>query len=82
MLIDVIFSNNEKIIVKFIHYLKYNVGYKMDFEFYTHLMKLLEKKNKYTYLSVPKDQHIVLSDHIFQELNKLKYAGMTICYES
>lgn len=83
MLIDVIFTNNEKTIIGFIHYLKYNVGYRMDFEFYTHLMKLLEKKNnKYEYLSVSKDLHITLSDHIIQELNKLKYAGMVIRRDS
>ena len=79
MLIDVIFSNNEETIIKFIRYLKHVVKYNIGHHIYSHVMKLLEIKNKcYQYLSTHSVYCKKLSPHIVNELNKLLYEGSVI----
>lgn len=78
LMIDVLFSNNEEIVVKFIKYLKYDVGFVMDTKFYTRLIDMfMMKNNKYVYLSFEGAQ-INLNKNIMDGLAKMKYTGSKI----
>lgn len=79
MLIDVIFSNDPDIIVKFIRYLKDVVGYTIGTEIYSHVIGLLGKKNgSYEYLATNNMYCNSLTQSVVDELFRLKYAGSVI----
>lgn len=80
ILLDVLFSNNEEIVIKFIKYL-YNVGYVMNEQFYDKIIDLLTvRRGKYLYLSFEKE-YITLDKNIMDGIIKLKYAGSKILFK-
>lgn len=76
MLIELAFLNNLYFVNIFMCYLKYDVKYKIDVEFYSLLFRLLSRKNScYKYLHV---QSRVLRFDTLKELYEMKYLDVDV----
>lgn len=76
MTIDILFSNDEESIKKFLQYL-YATNYPTNYDFYAELTGLLVKQHgKYKYLHV--GENLKLDKYFVKELYKMRYAGMKL----
>lgn len=77
MLIDVLFSNDEGSVREFLQYLKWGIGYVLDYAFFEKVMSLLKiTRGKYNYLRVRRG--MLLEQNILDGLMRMMYAGSTI----